>query len=129
MTSLESRRRYRRVFYGTIALAVLAFAVAQSIDRPLVGVAAYWLLVLAAFVVLYATPLALFDERERALERRASHYTLVASGLALIVLAPGATALDALDARVPDVLDGVLLALALQFVAFAAIYGVLRYRR
>jgi uncharacterized membrane protein len=126
---LDTRRRDRRLFGGLIAAAMLAFLTLDFVGRPILAVAAYWTFVLGAVVVLYRSD-AIMDERDRALERIASHRTIMLVGAGLIVLGPGVDALaEANVYDVPPIVDGFLFGWVAVFVVWGLSYGVTRFRR
>lgn len=126
---LATRRRDRRLFGGLIGAAMLAFFTLDFVGRPIVAVLAYWACVTAAVVVLYRSD-AIMDERDRALERIASHRAVLTVGAALIVLSPGISALaEANVYDAPPIVDGVILGWGAVFVVWGLAYGVTRLRR
>lgn len=126
---LARRRRDRRRFGVLIAAAVFAFITLDLVGRPIVAVAAYWTLVVGAVVVLYTSD-AIMDERDRALERAASHRTIMVVGAGLIVLGPGIDALaEAGVYDAPALVDGVLFGWVAVFVVWGLAYGVTRLQR
>jgi len=126
---LATRRRDRRLFGGLIAAAMFAFFTLDFVGRPIVAVLAYWACVAAAVVVLYRSD-AIMDERDRALERIASHRAVLAVGAALIVLSPGISALSAADVYdATPFVDGVLFGWLALFVVWTVTYGVTRLQR
>jgi uncharacterized membrane protein len=125
---LDRRRRYRRLCYFVLGAGIAGFVIAERFGAPLLGVGVYWAGVVAFFGVRRGSPVALFDERDRALERRASHDALRVAGVALVVLAPGTAALEAAgyyDA--PAVVEGALLGYAALFLIFGIAYLARRY--
>jgi hypothetical protein len=75
------------------------------------------------------TPLELFDERDEALERRASQTTIGIFAVVLVVGASTARVLSYTDAyAVPSEAWAVLYGYAAIFAVFAVVYGWLRYR-
>lgn len=126
---LAGRRRDRRRYGGLIAAAMLAFLTLDYVGRPIVAVLAYWACVGAAVVLMYRSD-AVMDERDRALERIASHRAVLVIGAALVVLGPGIGALaDANAYDSPPLVDGVLLGWVAVFVVWGAAYGVIRLQR
>lgn len=125
---LSKVRRYRRLFVGCLVVAVGGFLVGSNLGYPLVGVGVYWAGVLGMLAVWKGTSLQVFDERERALDRRASHVTLTIAGLALIAGAPGQVVLSELGYELSPLVEGALWGLTAQFAVFGVVYVWLRYR-
>lgn len=122
-------RRYRRLLFGSVVAGVLGFVFAENAGYPLVGVGLYWAGVLGAVAVWQGTDLCLFDERERAIERRASAVTLLLVAVVLIVGGPTLSVLSETGLyAVPPELDGALLGYVVLFVVFGLVYTALRYR-
>jgi uncharacterized membrane protein len=125
---LATVRRYRRLFVGCLLVAVTGFLVGDALGYPVAGVGVYWAGVAGMLAVWKGTSLEVFDEREQALDRRASHVTLTLAGIALIVGAPGQVVLAELGYELPLVVEGALWGLTAQFVVFGAVYCWLRFR-
>ena len=127
--TLATRRRDRRLFAGLIAAAMLAFFTLDYVGRPLVAVLAYWACAATAVVLLYRSD-AIMDERDRALERIASHRAILTLGAALVVLGPGISALSAANVYdAPPFVDGVLFGWVALFAVWMVAYGVTRLQR
>ena len=127
---VATRRRYRRLLVGTIVVGVLAALGLRRVGYPLVGEAVYWLGVLGFLAVWWASPVTLFDERDRDIERRASQATLLAAAVSLPVVASAARLVTWLNlAVVPSVVWGALYGYAALFGVFGLAYGWLRRRR
>jgi hypothetical protein len=61
---------------GLVLGGVLAAVGFRELNYPVVGEALYWLAILGFLAVWTLSPVELFDERDKAMERRASHRTL-----------------------------------------------------
>lgn len=125
---LSTVRRYRYLFWASLVIGVLGFLVGSSLGYPIVGVGVYWAGVLGMIVIWKGTSIQVFDEREQALDRRASHITLTIVGLALIIGGPGGVIVTELGHEIPPVLDGALWGYTAQFVLFGIVYLWIRYR-
>lgn len=126
---IAKRRRYRRRLYGVMIAGVLGLIAAESAGYPFVGVGLYWLGVIVFFAILRGTTVTLFDEREREIERRASHITLLLFGIAMIAIAPALSALSELGSyTAPLAVEGVLFTIAGEAIVFGVVYLWLRYR-
>lgn len=126
---LARRRRYRRLIFGSALAGTAGFIAAESAGYPLVGVGLYWVGFGAFLAVWQGTSVTLFDERDRALERRAITVSYSVMALALIVLWPTLRVLSAVDIYAPPpAFDGVVLAVSVQAGLFAVAYAWLRYR-
>lgn len=132
--SYRNARTYRRAAYGSILLGTAALLIGSWIGLGLVGLVVYVLGVLGGFglmaYVRRAESFSLADEREAALERRASHYTVSLFGAFGWVALVGASLLDATGYRVMSSVEETLLfAFAAFFLVWGVIYGLLRRRR
>ena len=126
---LSRIRRYRRLMFGSLVVGVAAGLGLRALDYPLLGEAIYWLGVFGFLVVWLGTSVTLFDERDAALERRASQLTLLLAGVVLIVGASAARVLPRVsDVTVSPAIRGALYAYVALFVVFGVVYGWLRYR-
>jgi|AntRauTorcE11898_2_1112593.scaffolds.fasta_scaffold02687_6 uncharacterized membrane protein len=126
---LARRRRDRRLFGGLVAAAMLALLTLDYLGRPIAAVLAYWTFVVGAGVVMYRSDV-IMDERDRALERVASHRAVLAVGAGLVVLGPGIGALSEADVYdAPALVDGVLLGWVALFAVWGVAYGVTRLQR
>lgn len=127
---LARQRLYRRLFVGLIVGgAAIAITLREVLGYPLVGEAVYWLAIIAALAVWRGTSVTLFDERDAALERRASHYTLTIVAVPLILGASAARLLSYTDTyAVPSEIWAVLWGGVGLYVLFAGVYLTLRYR-
>jgi len=126
---LERMRFYRYLLYGCAVLGAAGFIVAETLGFPLVGVGVYWSGLLGMVAVKFGTSVGLFDERDRALERRASNVTLYLAGGLLIVAAPAVFALEETGRyEAPPVLSGALFGFSALFLLYGAVFLVLKYR-
>jgi len=125
-----ARRQFLRRLVIALALAgTIALVAGQEVGYPLVGVALYWTGAVAVVGVCKGSSIAVFDERDAALERRASHRALLVGAGATILGLPSVSLLS--DAGVytpPPAFDGVVLAFVALLVLFAVNYLWLRYR-
>ncbi|WP_121822902.1 hypothetical protein [Halostella salina] len=133
-TSIEERERHRErmnralglgVAGGLAGTAAAVFAPASVADLLLfAGVGAYYLGVLGYLTVWRRTGVRLIDEREAAVERRASR---VVSGVLLLVVVFGLPADVLLDATgavdVPPAVRGAIWGYGLLLVVGAVAYG------
>lgn len=127
---LSKRRQYRRLMFGSIAIAVVLAVGLRSLGYPLVGEAVYWIGIVTFLTIWWGTSLSLFDERDVALERRASQKTLFLAAFVLTIGASAARLVTYLDAyTVPTVVWGALYGYVSLFVIFAVSYLWTRYRR
>jgi len=122
-------RFYRRLLYGCAAVGVVGFLLAETLGYPLVGVGIYWGGLVGMGAVKFGTSVRLFDERDRALERRASNLTLYLAGGVLIVAAPAVFALEEVRGyEAPPVVSGALSGFSALFLLWGVVYLVLKYR-
>ncbi|WP_435194850.1 DUF2178 domain-containing protein [Natronomonas sp. EA1] len=131
---VQSGRRYRRLFFGIITIGVVAFLAAMLVGQFLAGLVVYTVAVVAGFAlffyVRFSDSLAMGDERENELERRASHLTFELFGYGGLFTF---ITLFFLDATGRYTLDGpaetLLYAFAVVSLGWGLVYAVLRVRR
>lgn len=127
---LVKKRRYRRLMFGLLLGGVgLAVLLREVLGYPVVSEVVYWLGVVGFVAVMFGTSLSLFDERQQAIERRASQLTLAILAPVLAVVASVGRLLPrltdyALPAEVWPALYGVIAV----YVVFAVVYAGLRAR-
>lgn len=126
--TLAKRRRYRRLMFAAILFGSLGLMGAARFDRHVLGVGVYWAGVLAFVAIWRGTSVELFDERDLALERRASLATLQVAAVIGIVAIPAAVTLERLGyLELPPVAVGGIYGYASLFVVFGVIYVLMRY--
>lgn len=126
---LATRTRYRRLSLGSLVGGAAGFLFISTVGPPLAAVGVFWLGCVGFFAVRRVAPMTLFDERDRALEHRASYDTLRVVGAVLVVVTPVSLVLEENGwLTVPPVADGVLLGIAATFGVFGVAYVVRRYR-
>lgn len=125
---LSTVRRYRRLFWGLLLVAVIGFLIGSFLDYTVLGVGVYWASVLGMLLIWKGTSIQLFDERERSLDQRASYVTLSIVAVVLIVVGPGQVVLSEIGYQAPPVLEGALWGYVAQFALFAVVYLALRFR-
>jgi uncharacterized membrane protein len=114
---------------GSVLAGTVGFITAESVGFPVIGVLLYWAGFAGFLAVWQGTSVTLFDERDRALERRAIAIAVTGFSLGMILLWPTVVVLSELDIYTPPpAFDGALLAIAAQSGLFAVVYGWLRYR-
>ena len=127
---LSKRRFYRRLMRGSLGASVgVCLLLRWGLNYPLVGEAVYLIGVAGFLAAWWQSPVALFDERDRSLELRASGITL---GVFAVVLAGGASvsriATYTGTYDIPSAVWTVLTGYAAVFGVFAVVYLALRYR-
>ena len=131
MTTIESsttdrlsrRRTYRRLMFGSVLGGAAVGLVLRNLDYPLVGEAVYWVGILAFFAIWKGVDVQLMDERDWALERRASLTALQIVGAVAVLGASAARLLTWLtDYTVPAVVWGALYGYIGLFIAFGVAY-------
>ena len=126
---LSKRRSYRRLMYGFVVGGVVAGLGLRFLDYPLAGELIYWVGILGFFAVWFGTPVKIFDERDAALERRASQITMYVFAVVLVVGASTARVLPRVaDVTVPPAVVGALYGYVALFVVFGLACLGLRYR-
>lgn len=127
---LARRRRYRRLFVGLVGGAVAGSLALRIIGYPLVAEAVYLLGLAGILAVVFGAPVTLFDERDAALERRASQITIGVFAFVLILGASAARLLPRLTPyEVPPEVRGALYGYVAVFVVFGVAYGYVRSKR
>lgn len=122
-------RRYRRLMFGWLLGGVALGLGLRGLNYPLVGEAVYWLGIVGFLAIWSGTSMQLFDERDAALERRASQLTLYLFVPVLVVGASAARVLPRVsDVTVPPEVVGALYGYVALFASFGVIYLWLRYR-
>lgn len=116
---LVRRTRYRRLSMGSLLAGIAGFVIADAAGAVPAAIGVYWLGIVGFFAVRRAAPMALFDERDLTIERRASHDALRVAGAALVVGAPAAGVLERTGRlTVPPVVDGAVVGVAATFGVF-----------
>ncbi|WP_073307669.1 DUF2178 domain-containing protein [Halobaculum gomorrense] len=129
-STVSTRRRYRRLLFGSVGLGVAANVALRLLSYPVAAEAAYWVGIVGFLAVWQFSPVQLFDERDAELERRASTLTLVAAAVVLVLGASGARTLGALGVYdAPPFVEGVLYGYVGLFVVFAVAYGWVSWTR
>lgn len=127
---LARRRRYRWAYTGSVLAGVLALFLAFRLDYPLLGIGLYWVGILGMFAIMWLSPVDLFDERERSLERLAALRAFQIVAVVAIVGGPGLVALEEVGyATITPVVSGVFLAYAALAATFGVVYLLLWYRK
>jgi len=126
---LATIRRYRRLMYASILVGVGAFLLADWLGYSLVGLAVYWAGIVAFFAIWKGTSVTLFDERDTALERRASHATVGIVGVLGVLTFTSMVVLgETTTVEIPDAVWTLYLGYAGLFALWGAVYTVLKYR-
>ena len=126
-------RRYRRLILGLVTVGIASLFAGIAVEQSLAGLVVYAVAVVGAMATTafgrYRSSVTLGDERERELERRASHVTFQLFGyLGLFTF----IALFLLDATGRHSIEGatetLLYAYSVISLTWGAIYLGLRYR-
>ena len=126
---LRRRRRYKRLMYGSLAAGIIGLFVGSYLDRFLAGVVVYWAGFVGMIGIWQFSPVELYDERDTAIERKASDYTLGVFAFVLVLGAPGGIALEESGvATLPPAFGGAMWALVAVYAVFGVIYTALRRR-
>lgn len=122
-------RLYRRLMIGFVLAGVVGGLAGRSLGYPLLGEGLYWLGIVGFLAVWWGSSLTLFDERDRALERRASAITLMLVAPVFVAGASAVRVLSVLDLyATPPELVGALYEFVGLYAVFAGVYLWLRYR-
>lgn len=125
---LSTVRTYRRLYWACFAVGILGFLAGDFFGYPLAGLGVYWAGILGMVAVWKGTAVKVFDERERALERRASMTTLSLIGAVLIVGSPGRILVRELGYSLPPEFSTFMWAYVSVFAVFGVVYLAIRYR-
>lgn len=126
---LATRRRYKQLMYGLLGVGLLGLFAGYSFDQFIVGVIIYWAGFFGMIGIWQLSPVTLYDERETAIERKASDYTLGVFAFVLVVGWPGGLALEEAGVMtLPPTFVGAMWALVAVYTVFSLIYTVLRRR-
>ena len=127
---LDRIRRYRRLMTGSILVGVVGFLAALQLERPLVGLAVYWVGIVGFVGIWKGASVQLYDERDASLERRASQLTMQVVAVIAILLMAVLVIVEATDAmEVPPRVVGGFLTLSGMGFLYGASYLFIRYRR
>lgn len=131
MSSLVANESTARRLVGSLwVLSGVALGVLAGYGRPLVGVGAYALTIVAVFVVFYRYEGPLFDERDVKTRREAADTTLKLFGLTAAGVFPTLTAAWGLGYyQWEDWSVAVAFFVALLYATFGALQVVFGYRR
>lgn len=123
-----ARKRYKRIAYGLLGAGIAALFVAVALDRFVLGVACYWAGGIGMGLVQRFSPVTLYDERDDAIERRASQTTLTLFAYVFVLGTPGGLVLAETGyVDLPGEFYGATWTLFAVYVAFGA--AVLYHRR
>lgn len=126
---LDRRRRYKQLMYGSLIVGIVGLFVGSVVDQFLAGVVVYWAGFVGMIGVWQFSPVDLYDERDTAIERKASDYTLGVFAFVLVVGAPGGIALEESGMlTLPPEFGGAMWALVAVYAVFGVIYTVFRRR-
>jgi len=124
---IKRRKRYKRLAVGSLIGGIVGSVIASFLDQTLLGTFIYWAGFLGMLGVWQFSPVTLFDERDTAIERKASDYTLGVFGIAGVFAIPGLIALEAEGLlTLPAAFDGMVLTFVAVFALFGVIYTALR---
>jgi uncharacterized membrane protein len=128
-TRPSARKRYKRIAYGLLGAGILALFVAIALDRFVLGVALYWAGGLGMALVQRFSPVELYDERDSAIERRASQTTLNVFAYVFVLGTPGGLVLAETGAvALPGWFHGATWTLFAIYVVFGAVAVYHKYR-
>ena len=128
-STLETRRRYRRLSGACLVVGILAYFAAIRLDYIVLGTLVYWAGFLGMIAIWQGTSIDLYDEREQLLDLRAGGWTLGIFAFVLVFGAPGLVALESTGSyEAPPELWGAMFGYAALFAVYGVIYTVHRYR-
>lgn len=124
---LSRRKRYKRLMYGLLIGGILAMWTGMYFDRFLAGVLLDWGGFFGMIAVWQLSPVTLYDERDTAIERKASDYTLGVFAFVFVLGAPGGIVLEEGGVlELPAAFEGALWTLFAIYAVFGVVYTVLR---
>ena len=91
----STRKRYKRIAYGTLGVGIAALLIGIAIDQFLLGVLLYWAGGIGMGLVERFSPVDLYDERDTTIERKASQNTMEVFARVFILGVPGGLVLEA----------------------------------
>lgn len=113
--------------FGCLAVGIVGLLLGSYLDQYLVGVFIYWAGFFGMLGVWQFSPVTLYDERDTAIERKASDYTLGVFAFVLVLGAPGGIALEEAGVlTLPAVFSGAMWTLVAVYAIFGVIYTVLQ---
>lgn len=128
-STLEARRRYRRLSGACLVVGILVYFAAIQLGYIVAGTLVYWAGFLGMIAVWKGTSIDLYDEREQLLDLEAGGRTLTLFAFVLVFGAPGLVALESASSyQAPPELWGALFGYAAVFAVYGVIYTVHRYR-
>ena len=128
-TRLSKRQTYRRLMFGSVLGGAALGVVIRNLDYPLVGEAVYWVGILAFFAIWAGSDVQLMDERDWALERRASLSAVQVIGAVAVVGASASRLVTWLtDYTVPTLVWGALYGYIGLFIVVGVCYRCHRSR-
>ena len=126
---IERRRRYKRLGFVSLAVGIAGLLAGLYLGQHLIGVLIYWAGFFAMLGVWRFSPVQLWDERDTAIERKASDYTLGVFAFVLVLGAPGGIVLEEGGVlTLPAAFDGAMWTLVAIFTVFGVIYTALRHQ-
>ncbi len=126
---IDRRKRHKRLMYGSLAVGLVGIVAGSFLGQYLAGVLIYWGGFFGMLAIWQFSPVTLYDERDVALERKASDYTLGVLAIAGVLGIPGLVALETAGVlTLPAAFDGAALLFVGIFATFAVIYTGLRLR-
>lgn len=133
-TEVGRRRfRWKLVIYGSFGVGIVTMVVASALGHDLVGAVAYFVGVavgsLACVYACFLGDVTIGDERHDAIERRASHYTVMGLAYVGIAVFPTLIVLEAAgEFQLGPPLEFALYGLSGLFLLWGGVYTVLRWR-
>lgn len=128
-TRPSTRKRYKRIAYGLLGAGILALWIAIALDRFVLGVVLYWTGGIGMGVVQRFSPIELYDERDKTIERKASQSTLNVFAYVFILGAPGGLVLAETGAvTLPGEFYGATWTLFAIYVVYGAAVAYHKYR-
>lgn len=122
----STRKRYKRLSIASLLVGIVGLLVGSFLDQVVAGVLVYWAGFVGMIVAWRVSPVELYDERDTAIERRASDLTLSVFAIVFVAAAPGGVALEAAGVvELPPEFGGAMWTLFAIYVTFGVVYTYL----
>lgn len=123
---LSTRKRYKRLSFASLLVGMAGLFVGVFLDQVVAGVLVYWAGFVGMVVAWRVSPVELYDERDTAIERRASELTLNVFALLFVAAAPGGVALESAGVvELPPEFAGAMWTLFAVYATFGVVYTYL----
>ncbi|ADJ17008.1 hypothetical protein C497_06594 [Halalkalicoccus jeotgali B3] len=127
MQRLSQRQQYQHLMYGLLVAGILGLLIGVYFNQFVAGVLLYWVGFFGMLSVWQLSPVLLYDERDIAIERKASDWTLSIFAFVLVLGAPSGLILEHGGVlTLPNAFHGAMWVLVTVYIVFGVIYTILR---